>query len=346
MTNESANWVNMKEEPFIFCKSLWSRLASGPVYCIGRAGMDLYPEPAGIITEEAELFRADMGGSAGNISVALSRQGVPATLLTVFSDDQVGRFVQRKCADYGVDTKFCRTNPGLSRNSLAIAETKPKDAAVVIYRNLASDLELTCNDVLSVDFGIAGGLVVTGTALSGEPSASAVSMAISAAKMAGCPVIIDIDYRTNAWKTADVAARRMTPELVQADILVGNDDEFAVLCSGDKDKGLSIARSFGIARKLVLYKMGERGCRTIFNEREMETGIFPVALAKPFGAGDAFLGNVLAGLGRDGDIRKAVIQGSAAAAFVVSRSGCASAMPDTQQLSQFMSQNRIRPFDK
>ena len=36
--------------------------------------MDLYPEPAGIVTEEADHFVADMGGSAGNI-VALSRQG-------------------------------------------------------------------------------------------------------------------------------------------------------------------------------------------------------------------------------------------------------------------------------
>ena len=332
--------------PFIFSKSFCTRLAEGPVYCLGRAGMDLYPEPAGIITEEAERFSADMGGSAGNIAVALSRQGGRAALLTVFSDDQVGRFVLRKCAAYGVDTRFCRTQPGLCRNSLAIAETKPADAAVVIYRNQAADLELTSEDVSAVDFTVAGGLVVTGTALSGAPSASAVSTAISAAKQAGCPVIIDIDYRANAWETAKDAARRMAPEVAQADILVGNDDEFAVLCGGDKDKGLSVARDFAASGQLVLYKMGEEGCRTIYKDREIQTGIFPVTLAKPFGAGDAFLGNVLARLGRDADIRAAVTQGSAAAAFVVARPGCASAMPDTQQLSQFMAQNQMRPFDK
>ena len=95
----------------------------------------------------------------------------------------------------------------------------------------------------------------------------------------------------------------------------------------------------------MLYKMGEEGCRTIYNDREIQTGIFPVTLAKPFGAGDAFLGNVLASLGRDADIRAAVIQGSAAAAFVVARPGCASAMPDTPQLNQFIAQNQMRPFD-
>ena len=186
--------------------------------------------------------------------------------------------------------------------------------------------------------------MVTGTALSGEPSASAVSAAISAAKQAGCPVIIDIDYRANAWETARHAARRMASEVVRADILVGNDDEFAVLCGADKDEGLAAAREFAASGQLVLYKMGEQGCRSFYQGRDIETGIFPVTLAKPFGAGDAFLGNVLARLGRDADIRAAVIQGSAAAAFVVARPGCASAMPDEQQLSQFMAQNQMRPF--
>ena len=331
--------------PLIFSKSFCARLAEGPVYCLGRAGMDLYPEPAGVITEDAEHFIADMGGSAGNIAVALSRQGGRAALLTVFSDDQVGRFVLRKCAGYGVDTSLCRTQPGLCRNSLAIAETKPVDAAVVIYRNQAADLELTIDDVTSVDFTVAGGLVVTGTALSGEPSASAVSAAISAAKQTGCPVIIDIDYRANAWETARHAARRMASEVVRADILVGNDDEFAVLCGADKDEGLAAAREFAASGQLVLYKMGEQGCRSFYQDCEIQTGIFPVALAKPFGAGDAFLGNVLTRLGQDGDIRAAVIQGSAAAAFVVARPGCASAMPDEQQLSQFMAQNQMLFFD-
>ena len=75
------------QPPFFFSETVSNRLGSGPVYCIGRAGMDLYPEPVGVNTEDAEYFRADMGGSAGNIAVALARQGGHAALLTVFSDD-------------------------------------------------------------------------------------------------------------------------------------------------------------------------------------------------------------------------------------------------------------------
>ena len=215
-----------------FCK----RLASGPIYCLGRAGIDLYPEPAGVSTEQANNFKADMGGSAANIAVALSQQGKMSALLTVFSDDQVGRYVQTRCAQYKVDTVHCRIQKGLFRNSLAIAETKPRDASVVIYRNRAADLELNIDDVSSVNFSVAGGLVVTGTALSGDPSGLAVNFAISEAKNANCPVIFDIDYRADAWETARHASRRMASEVVHADVLVGNDDEFSILCSGDKKR--------------------------------------------------------------------------------------------------------------
>ena len=70
--------------PFMVSESLCARLAGGLVYCLGRAGMDLYPEPAGVITEEAEQFRADMGGSAANIAVALSRQGACCPAYGIF----------------------------------------------------------------------------------------------------------------------------------------------------------------------------------------------------------------------------------------------------------------------
>ena len=78
----------------------------------------------------------------------------------------------------------------------------------------------------------------------------------------------------------------------------------------------------------------------------IETGIFPVKLAKPFGAGDAFLGNFLFRLSLDGNVHAAVLQGSAAAAYVVARPGCASAMPDKKQLDDFMLSQEMTEANK
>ena len=108
------------------------------------------------------------------------------------------------------------------------------------------------------------------------------------------------------------------------------------MCGGDKEKGFAMARAHAETGQLVIYKRGEQGCISLCQEHLIETGIFPVTLVKPFGAGDAFLGNFLNSLSLDVNVHSAVLRGSAAAAFVVARVGCASAMPDKQQLDDFM----------
>jgi 5-dehydro-2-deoxygluconokinase len=87
---------------------------------LGRAGMDLYPLPDGMETESAEQFAAGIGGSAGNIAVALSRQGYRTALLGPLSEDTVGRFVRKHLAGFTVDTSRCRAITGEYRTSLAI----------------------------------------------------------------------------------------------------------------------------------------------------------------------------------------------------------------------------------
>src|SRR5262245_20022451 len=88
---------------------------------IGRAGIDLYPEPDGTEIEAAERFASDVGGAAANIAVALARQGVRVALVSPLSDDAVGRFVRGTLDRYGVDTSRCRSIAGGHRTSMAFA---------------------------------------------------------------------------------------------------------------------------------------------------------------------------------------------------------------------------------
>src|SRR5258708_34971052 len=117
--------------------SLDRRRAIGAIV-IGRAGLDLYPEPDGTKIAAAEHFASDVGGSAANIAVALARQGVTAALVSPLSDDPVGRFVRAALVRYGVYTSRCRAIADGHRTSLALAETRAVDCDVVIYRNGAA----------------------------------------------------------------------------------------------------------------------------------------------------------------------------------------------------------------
>src|SRR5271155_5812722 len=94
---------------------------------VGRAGMDLYPLPDGTETESAEQFAAEVGGSAGNIAVALSRQGYRAALLGARSAVPVGLFGPLPRARTLVYPPRCRLFSGDYPPSLAICEPRHED---------------------------------------------------------------------------------------------------------------------------------------------------------------------------------------------------------------------------
>lgn len=139
------------------------------------------------------IVSSDVGGSAGNIAVALAQLGCKAALLSAFSDDAIGRFVINSLQNYGVDTAHCRILTGLERTSLAMAESRADAPSVVIYRNNA----------------------------------------------AGCTVILDIDYRPQAWEGSNEAADVLGDLAQRADMVVANDEEFDIVAAG---KGQGLAR--------------------------------------------------------------------------------------------------------
>lgn len=312
------------------------RLTGRNFLVIGRAGMDLYADPPGTRIEEASRFVAHLGGSSANIAVALVRQGCRAWLLTRVSDDAVGRFCLSQMDAYGVDRSLVRSEGGEARNSLAVVETRIENCQSVIYRNGAADFAMTASDVEAVDYAGFSALVTTGTVLAAEPSRSAAFRAFDLARAAGVPLVFDVDYRPYSWPSAAVAAETCSRAAALCDVIVGNDVEFGLM-AGHPDRGLEKARNLiADGAQTVIYKMGEKGAVTLTRDGEFATGIFPTEALKPTGAGDSFLGAFLAALALGLPLRTAVLRGSAAAAMVVARVGCAPAMPDVSELDAFL----------
>jgi 5-dehydro-2-deoxygluconokinase len=191
-------------------------------------------------------------------------------------------------------------------------------------------------DVEAVDYTGYGALITAGTVFAAEPSRSASFRAFELARAAGLPIIFDIDYRPYSWPSPQVAEEVLSRAGSLADVIVGNDEEFGFMAGGI-DKGLAKARELaGSSASIVVYKMGPEGAVTFANGEEVRTGIYPVTGLKPTGAGDSFMAGLLASLSEGRDIRDAVLRGSACAAIVVSRPGCAPAMPDAEHLEAFL----------
>lgn len=298
--------------------------------------MDLYADPPGTTIENATGFQSALGGSAANIAAGICRLGGQASLLTAVSDDAVGRYISAQLAKYGIAGQHVAIVQGEPRTSLAVVETRVDNCQSVIYRNNAADFQLSGQQAGKVDLADFGALIITGTALAVEPSRNAVFDLLHRANLARLPVIIDLDYRPYSWTSRLEAQRACRQAADLADIIVGNDVEFDLL-AGSAGAGLELARQLAAKPSVIaIHKLGERGSVTFSKDTAIELPVFPVEALKPTGAGDAFLAGFCTALSSGLSLIEALRSGSAAAAIVVTRVGCAPASPTTQELTAFL----------
>ena len=303
---------------------------------IGRVGMDMCPEPAGVAIEDATTMMVAMGGSSANIAAGLVKFGMKATLLTRVSDDAVGHYCVNQLGHYGVDAAHVKPVAGEFRNSLALYETRVEDHNSVIYRNSAADFQMSVEDVEAVDYSQYGALITAGTVFAAEPSRTAAFRAFKLAKAAGIPVIFDVDYRPYSWPSPQVAEEVLSKAGDKSDVIVANDEEFGFMAGG-VERGLAKAESLAKSTaSIVVYKMGHLGAITFANGTQTQSGVFKVEALKPTGAGDSFMAGFIASLADGRDMDEAVLRGSACAAVVVAKPGCAPAMPDNAALEAFL----------
>ena len=195
-----------------------------------------------------------------------------------------------------------------------------------------------------VNYSQFSALITAGTVFAGQPSRDATFRAFENARAQGIPVIFDIDYRPYSWPSPQVASEVLSRAGEESDMIVGNDEEFGFMAGGI-DKGLNKARDLASeGNRLIIYKMGEEGAITLYNKEEIKTGVFPAQAVKPNGAGDSFMAGLLSSLASGYDLKNSVIRGSACASIVVSLPGCAPAMPNEDQLNNFIKNHPIKDF--
>jgi 5-dehydro-2-deoxygluconokinase len=269
----------------------------------------------------------------------MRRVGGKVGLISAISDDPVGEFVRKRLDLEGVELQFMQTTFGDERTSLAIAEVRQEDCEVVIYRNNPADLRVVFDDNISLAIEQSSNLVVTGTSLIEADSRKQTLKMMAHAYKNKCKVWLDLDYRKWNWPDQETTRLVYQEAALLANVLVGNEEEFQIL---QEDINLQISQS-GSKNQLMILKRGKDGCSLFFGEDRLDTGIYSLPALKPYGSGDAFLGNVIMNYMSSEDWQLAIEAGSAAAALVVSKQGCSSAMPKMEEIELLQKNTTIKP---
>jgi 5-dehydro-2-deoxygluconokinase len=321
--------------------------------CLGRAAVDLYGEQIGGRLEDMQSFAKYLGGSPANTAVGLARLGGRPAMLTRVGDEHNGRFVRETLAAEGVDVRHVTTDPK-RLTALVFLGIQDRDTfPLVFYRDHCADMGLVPADVDAEFIASATGLLVSGTHLSQPATYETCRHAMALARERGTRVVLDIDYRPVLWgltapglgeqrfvASAPVTERLQTV-LPQCDLVVGTEEEIHI-AGGSTDTLSAVRRLREITPATLVVKRGPMGC-VVFEGAippTLDAGLqgpgFPVDVFNVLGAGDAFMAGFLRGWLRGEPLARCCTWANACGALVVSRHGCAPAMPSWIELQHFI----------
>jgi 5-dehydro-2-deoxygluconokinase len=327
---------------------------------IGRAAVDLYGEQVGGRLEDMTSFAKYVGGSPTNTAIGATRLGLKTALITRVGDDHMGRFLREQLDREGVETSAVVTDPARLTALVLLGIRDDARFPLLFYRENCADMAIDEADIDPALLARAGALVLSGTHLSRPGVFAASAKAARLMRGGGGRVILDIDYRPVLWGVATpgmgecrfVADGAVTAKLQEilplVDLVVGTQEEVHILGGSEDDlAALQVIRSRTDAP--IVVKRSAAGCIIFAGpipdriEQGHAVPGFPVEMFNALGAGDAFMAGLLRGWLRGEPLETACRWGNACGALVVSRHGCAPAMPSWRELQHFMGRTDL-PF--
>lgn len=325
---------------------------------IGRSSIDLYGEQVGGRLEDMSSFAKYIGGSPTNTAIGASRLGLKAGLVTRVGADHFGRFIREQLIREGVRTDGVVTDQSRLTALVFLGIRDPDTFPLIFYRENCADMALCAADIDKAFIQSARAVLINGTHLS-QPGVFAASLkACELAKAAGGRVVFDIDYRPVLWGlrpkedgesrfvASEAVSARLQEVLPLCDLIVGTQEEIHIL-GGTTDTMAALAAIRARTNALLVCKRGADGC-VVFDGAipdRIEDGIvaegFQVEVFNVLGAGDAFMAGFLRGWLRDEPIETCCRYANACGALVVSRHGCAPAIPTWAELRAFLSRTDL-----
>jgi 5-dehydro-2-deoxygluconokinase len=314
---------------------------------MGRAAVDLYGEQVGARLEDQASFAKYLGGSPANTGVAASRLGLKVAMLTRVGDEHNGRFVRETLAAEGLDVSHVRTDPAKLTALVFLALRDRSTFPLVFYRHDCADMAIAPEDFDAAFLGSAAALLVSGTHFSQEEIARTCLQAVATAKQQGARFVFDIDYRPVLWgltapgrgEDRFVKSQKVTARLQQvlplADLVIGTEEEIHI-AAGTEDTAEALQRLRRLTGAVLVVKRGALGCSVHEGARGFDAAGFPVEVYNILGAGDGFAGGFLSGWLRGLPLEECARIANACGALVVSRHGCAPAMPSAEELRVFL----------
>ena len=232
------------------------------VCVLGRVGYDLYAVEQGRPLAEVEHFSRHLGGSSANIAVGLARLGRRVAIISAVGDDALADYLIGFLDQERVDARRVTRVAGYG-TSLCLTEVSPPDRfPQVFYRYKPADSQVQVGEAELALIASARLFVTNGTSLCASPSRESTMRGVEAARAAGARTVLDIDYRPSSWASPEEAGRAARAVLPWIDVVIGNEDEVALL-TGQREPRAQVKAVLDGGAGLLVRKLGAAGVEAL-----------------------------------------------------------------------------------
>jgi 2-dehydro-3-deoxygluconokinase len=293
---------------------------SATVLCFGEILLRL-SSPNKELLLQSGRFDAHVGGAEANVAVALSKFGHSAAVVSTLPESPLGRACAGELRRHGVQTDAIRFGDG-RMGLYFLTHGAGHRPAEVLYDRGGSAFAAAPADVYDWSALLTGcsWLHVSGITPAVSDSAGEAAMrAMTAARQKGVKISFDCNFRARVWGARAQQAPAVLRKLCeQADLVFGDDRDFAFMLSGNTDAAFEafenlqwVACTSRARHSVDTQELS--GCLRSRRDTYTTRPYSLYSIVDRIGAGDAFAAGVMHGLIRSFDPQKSLDFATAAA---------------------------------
>lgn len=301
------------------------------VICPGELLIDFICEDKDKSLAQGEHFIKKAGGAPANVAVAIKKMGVQSYMLGTVGDDQFGIFLEDTLKKYGVNTDYLIKLPDydttlafVSLDSNGERDFRFNRGADEAYQFSMIDEKLL-NEANVYHFGSATAF------LEGALRDTYYQLLLYGVKNNKI-ISFDPNYRDALFAGNEDSFISNSLEFIKHTDILKVSDEEAELLTGEKDIEVAARKLNELGAKYVLITLGKKGTLISTSTTHEYVLVTPVNMVDATGAGDAFIGSIIARVSGSEDLsmeamRKNVEFANKVGAMTVQKYGALDSIP-------------------
>lgn len=306
------------------------------VICAGEALIDFLSLDTGKTLDNTSGFMKKAGGAPANVAAAISKLGAQAYFCGTVGDDAFGKFLENtfKNNNINTDLMFKLNNRNTTFAFVSLMEDGERDFEFARGADECLSFEMIKDDLHKFDLYHFGSATAF---LDGELKKTYYELkeyALNNHKL----ISFDANYRDSLFGNNKEEFIKCCIDFIKDSDIVKLSEEEAYLISGKNDIKESANYIVGLGCKNLIITLGKEGAMLTTKEKQVLIPTKELKMKDATGAGDAFMGAVLAQIldNPNKDMEEIVRLANLVGGITTTRMGALESIPTWNEVEEYM----------